>query len=281
MKQKKLAIIYYIPSSSFKYDTWVDGFTASIDILKNIFDVQMINLYDSPPQISYLNSFDFLLFKSNWDWFVDIFYKSNINSITTKSGIMISGSTPPTEPHLYDVLFYETPWYEQFVTKHQMAVHAFGINTDVMQPFDLEKNYDWIAVGAFKPYKRYELLFNKPGKGVIIGEYPPKKAMLMTVVKQYITNTPGILTQLKRAGIETIDFISYKDLCNRYNASKHVYVPAELHGGGERCVLEARACEISVSIESDNPKLESLLDSPIYDHRYYANQLQLGINSVL
>ena len=60
-------------------------------------------------------------------------------------------------------------------------------------------------------------------------------------------------------------------------SSKNVYIPASIQGGGERAVLEARACNIKVTIEDDNPKLKELLTSQIYDHHYYSDQLNYGI----
>lgn len=73
------------------------------------------------------------------------------------------------------------------------------------------------------------------------------------------------------------DMIEPEKLAELYRASKLAYIPAELHGGGERALLEARACGIPVQFESDNPKLEELSTSPIYDHHYYAQQLKKGI----
>ena len=279
MDKTNVAIIYYVPNSSLKYTSWIDGFTAALEILKEKFNISMINLFDETPDISYLNSFQFLLFKSNWNWIVDNYYKSICKEIITKTGIMISGSLPPAEENLYDILFYETPWYEQFVKKHSMAIHAFGINTEIMHPLKLEKKYDWISVGAFKPYKRYDILLNKPGRGIIIGDYPPKIKFL-SKLKQRLNGKHDILTCLNKAGVTTKNFMSYEDLRNYYNLSIKAYVTAELHGGGERCVLEARACGIEVTVETDNPKLKTLLNSPIYDHKYYAKQIEYGINTV-
>lgn len=54
-------------------------------------------------------------------------------------------------------------------------------------------------------------------------------------------------------------------------------MPDDVLGGGERAILEARSLGVEVEIESDNPKLAELLDSPIYDHLYYAAQLRFGL----
>ena len=66
-----------------------------------------------------------------------------------------------------------------------------------------------------------------------------------------------------------------------YHAARCVYIPAEVGGGGERAILEARSCGISVEVENDNPKLKELLTCPIWDECYYAEQLRKGILSCL
>jgi len=62
-----------------------------------------------------------------------------------------------------------------------------------------------------------------------------------------------------------------------YNRAKIVYIPANIIGGGERAVLEARACGCKVEVEPDNPKLQELLNCPLWDTNYYTDQLVKGI----
>ena len=60
-----------------------------------------------------------------------------------------------------------------------------------------------------------------------------------------------------------------------------IYIPASTIGGGERAVLEARACERNVEVEPDNPKLQELLTCTVYEEKYYASQLKRGIKKCL
>jgi hypothetical protein len=59
----------------------------------------------------------------------------------------------------------------------------------------------------------------------------------------------------------------------------HMCVPAcflhlPAHAGGERALLEARACGAQVEVAEDNPKLQYLLRlSPVPDHHKYAKQV--------
>jgi hypothetical protein len=73
--------------------------------------------------------------------------------------------------------------------------------------------------------------------------------------------------------------MSTERLARYYQNAKCVYVPADIYGGGERAVLEARASDCIVKIEEDNPKLKELLDSPLWDEHYYAIQLKKGIET--
>ena len=60
-------------------------------------------------------------------------------------------------------------------------------------------------------------------------------------------------------------------------SSKNVLVPDDWRGGGERAVLEARACGATVLVAEDNPKLQSPREGPLYTTLFYAGQLELGL----
>jgi hypothetical protein len=83
------------------------------------------------------------------------------------------------------------------------------------------------------------------------------------------------------AGVGISGMLYPSKLRNIYNCSDVVYIPADINGGGERAILEARACGRTVEVERDNPKLQELVDGQLFDHHYYAEQLKKGILSVL
>ena len=71
-----------------------------------------------------------------------------------------------------------------------------------------------------------------------------------------------------------LDFISYEELAQYYRRARNVLVAASVHGGGERSVLEARACATPVHVADDNPKLRELANqSGVWDHEYYDGSL--------
>lgn len=276
---ERIAILFSIPPNSKKINSWHDGFTAAVELLSNDFKIDWINVSENDFFNKYnaesLNNYDFVLTKSVWRDKIDLFLRQNSNKITTPIGMMISGSLRKPilkEMKFYDTVWYETNWYytNKKINRHQNAHHGFGIDTSIMNiDNSIKKIYDWILVGAPKKYKRVHHLIPKKGNKLFIGD--------LTNNDKYTKKT---LLSLTKNGIELKDFVSYSELAFLYNSSKSCLVPTKLHGGGERSVLEARACGIPVEIRDDNPKLKELLTSDIWDHVYYFKQLKKGIQSI-
>jgi hypothetical protein len=99
--------------------------------------------------------------------------------------------------------------------------------------------------------------------------------------KENIYESMDIIDALLNGGVMVATEAAPETLLKYYNNSINVYLPALTIGGGERSLLEARACGCNVEVELDNPKLQELLTCPIWDHRYYADQLKKGILSCL
>lgn len=267
-----IVIIFYIPeTNTSKYKNWEDGFTKAIAILSQQFSVSWLNLADEKPTAETLNKYDFLIVKSCWDWIVDKYVRS-LKGLNVPTGLAISCSRLPKNKssiYSYDVLWYETHWYSQFIKNHPRTFHAFGINTNAFKFEESIKEYDVLSIGQLASYKRHEKILNLKGsKKIVIGD----------------TNTEEgekIKYSLKEKNVEVIDFMNQNSLSKYINKSKLVYIPASINGGGERAVLEARSCGVEVLIENDNPKLEELLTSEIWDETYYAANLIKGIFSIL
>jgi acetyltransferase-like isoleucine patch superfamily enzyme len=272
LKISNIAVLYYVPKDSPKANIWHDGFTAAIEKLKITYNVKLFNLSEYQPLINELNTFDFIIVKSNWNWIPDNYLRKKIKKVKAFKSLMISGVNPPpaiNEMLFYDVLYFETFWYYPQIKHHPNCVHAFGIDKSVMYKMEnIQKKYDWICVGAFTNYKRYNLFLEKQGRKIAIGE-------------SHYSDSSEIIGKLKERDVEIYNFMPYPELVKFYNESKALYVPATVDGGGERAVLEARACGIDVFIEEDNPKLKELLKSPIWDEDYYSQQLIKGIENIL
>ena len=91
----------------------------------------------------------------------------------------------------------------------------------------------------------------------------------------------GIIGDLLLGGVCVSDQVLPEKLADIYRASQVVYLPADVLGGSERSVLEARSCGVPVEIEADNPKLKELMTCPVWDHLYYYKALKKGILACL
>ncbi len=130
---------------------------------------------------------------------------------------------------------------------------------------------NYLSVGAFAKWKRHDKIKNKEGRRFVLGE----------IQKDNMLESMEIITDLLKNKIGVIPQQNSQDLNLIYNNTVTVYIPADIYGGGERAVLEARSCGCDVIVEDDNPKLQELLKSPLWDEVYYSNQLKKGVESCL
>lgn len=156
--------------------------------------------------------------------------------------------------------------------KTPKAVKAFGTNTDIFNELDIAFPivWDYIGVGAFASWKNWEKMIDMPGTKLVVGQYQ-------------LNNEPEsieIIRTLIKGGVTVSNTLNPLDLVSHYHYARTAYIPSNVNGGGERSVLEARSCGLSVLVE--NPKLQELVDvKKIPSHFDYAKQLKKGIWSVL
>lgn len=267
----KILFVYDIPNTTH----WKDGLWAALQLLEKEYDVSYWNLAVIKNFPCSLDHFDFILGWSSFDGEI----AHLMRNLKVPHGLCIGGYT--FEPHLidhFDVLFYETEWYAkaELHNRHKNAVHAFGINSDIFfeknsQYFEWPKIYDYLTIGAFSEWKRQLYILKKEGVRMAVGH----------IQEGNMEESFGIISELIAYGCGVMGETSPETLANMIRAAKKVYLPATITGGSERSVLESRACGTEVEVEEDNPKLQELLTSPIWDHHYYAAQLKKGIESCL
>lgn len=266
-KVDRIAVVYFVPNTNKeKYLNWSDGFTAAMKLLEQKYHIHWINLHDKKPTAEELNEYDFLIVKSCWDWIVDRYIRG-LEGLKTKRGIAISCSKPPHSEKaawFYDVLWYENDLYKEYLKNYPNKIKAFGVNTDVFKPADVTKDIDALTIGAFAPYKRLHLLNDLEGK---------RKIIIGDANTQYSEE----IKKLLNPDIEIIDYVSQNELAIYINRSKMVFVPFEEKGGGERCVLEAMACQTPIRIMDDNKELQYLARQRVLSHYDYADALEKGL----
>lgn len=271
----KLLFVYDIKNE----DYWKDGLWAALNLLEQDFEITRWNISKQTPLeagVVATYKWNFVLgwggFNSPVDRWIQV--GKDLYETPIRRGLCIGGNAhPPTGADNYDVLFYETKWYRDQIKLHPNIVHAFGINADLYNdpelPFPIV--WDYISVGSLAAWKRHEKIFEKQGRRLVIGEYQEGNEQ----------ESLEIARELLKNGVAVSPLTNPFDYSLLLHCSRTAYIPATVIGGGERAVLEARACGLHVEIEADNPKLQELITSPIYDHYYYAKQLKKGILSVL
>lgn len=265
VKPFRMLYVYY-----HEYPDMVcDGLSAAINWMAcGIGLIQSYNMAkDITPQIDF-DDFDFIL---AWGAFGSPADKFVSNLVTkARKGLCLGGNAsfiPDFIP--YDVIFYETEWVKNNYLKDikTKLIHAFGYNKYVYKNLNRERTIDYLGVGSFSRWKRWERMIDKPGNKMVVGEFQ----------KGNPAESADIYNMLDEAGVKCKDMIPSNELNLIYNKAKTVYIPADIYGGGERAVLEARACGCKVEVEFDNPKLQELLTCPLWDEDYYISQLKKGI----
>lgn len=270
----RINVVHALPRTSSAFGKDEDGFSAAMRVLADRHDVRWVNVHPANPdhrkQRSLICDADVVLVRSDWGWYPDRAAAAALARTARPCALLIAGSSrPPTlrQQLRYDALLFETPWYAQFVTEHPFAVRAFGIDTDVMRDLGRSRDIDHLFVGRLASFKRPLRLLDKLGRRVAVGDFASAPEQ--------------VVRSLTDDGVELIDHVSQEELAQLYNRSRSVFVPCELQGGGERAVLEGRACGCSVEIADDNPKLASLLDLPLNSQHDYAREIERTLAAVL
>lgn len=249
-----------------KPEYWMDGLYNALKILSRYYNIEYYNINGGKLRDTFFP--DFILgwgaFGSRTDQWVQ--------RKQQKKGLCIAGNTnPPTGADKYDVLFYETKWYREQIKFHPNIVHAFGVNTEIYRPMWMTRAFDFIGAGCLASWKRWERMNNKGGSRIVIGDYQRNNE----------AESSRIALELLKGGVILSDQMSPLDLVKFINMADTAYVPSNIYGGGERFVMEAKACGLKVEVEDDNPKLLELVNSDVLTHTTYAEKLREGIESVL
>ena len=274
-----------VPDAAFEV-----GFLQAMRLLENLGKLRftMLNLMDlnyldgalvRSEACSYFEAFDVVFVKSNFQYHVDEFARDFLRACAVPRVLLVSGSYPPAAPehaYFYDLCFFEVFWFEsRHLANHPAAVHAFGIDRRMLlqgaanasNTSGSSKAWDLLFIGAMADHaghKRPHFIGHQSGRRVAVGKADSEEAQ-------------AVVADLRRRGVTVLAPLPYDQLAALIQSSEAVYVPDDYLGGGERAVLEARTLGVRVQIEPDNPKLAELITSPIYDHAYYAEQLNYGL----
>lgn len=266
----KLLFIYEYPHEEFL----LDGLHSAIEILEKDFKIEKMNLAKEG-RGGTLKGYDFILGHGAFGSGVDLYLQDDFQKDNIPRGLCIAGNATEVKgADRYQILFYETDWVnDNYLPSHPNKVKAFGINTQIFHEVDIPMPivWDYIGVGALANWKRWEYMLKKSGSRLVVGEYQEDNEQeSLEIVKKLLKNS-----------VMVSPMVHPFDLSNFYHWSRTLYIAADIIGGGERSVLEAKSCGLEVMCEEDNPKLQELIDlKKVPDHIEYAKILKKAILKV-
>eukprot|EP00948_MAST-09A_sp_MAST-9A-sp1_P000080 g80.t1 len=285
-KKLQLLAVHY-RSPSIPKEAFENGYLAALKHLRINITYLDIGQWEGrqPDEIDYsiFYNHDMIFVKSNWFWVVDKFMRTHVPNCATPKALLISGTARPpelAEMMYYDLLVYETDWYEKFILSHPNRIQAFGIDTSVVKETTLPvyRDIDVLFVGTLTDYKRPLKLIDRQRELISrLGKVPH----IIAIGSKSADDSESIVRTLEAAGITVMSEIPYPQLAKLYARAKELYIPSYHYGGGERAVLEARAMKVPfIHVEPDNEKLEQLRDGIFMDEGYYGKQLQKAVESL-
>ena len=208
---------------------------------------------------------------------IDKWVRKTLGHVRHKIAMQETSITMPNREALlwYHAVFYETEWfrnrpqYKALLDLHPRMYQAFGVNTAIFRPREptgmgtpQSKLFDYMYAGQIDDVlKRVLRITEKSGRRLVVGN----------------TGRQSTVDALRAAGVEVIaEQAAYEDLAALMRMSKIVFVPTADWGGGERLLLEARACGTAVEYAEDNGKLKHLMELPVPNHCLFAQQLLRG-----
>lgn len=259
------------------FQGWNDGLKAALDYLSqehnweiNIYNVQTMKSPSVPDDV------DFALFWGAFD------KKAHQHKVFKKQGLCFGGG-PTVHPLIsnFDIVFAENSFDVPVFKKQGVeSIQAFGTNTQLFRHLkNSPKVFEAIYPAAFAAWKHHEKFAGymrlHGGLGLAIGQ---KQADGWEKECYEVCEANGILT---------LDWVPGNTLVSLYNASKTVYLSPDAMGGCQRAVLEAKACDIPLVIESDSPRLKEFSEmSRIqilkeFSEKAYGENLKKGIEMIL
>lgn len=273
----ELCLITELPKEHFGF--WNDGLRAAIGVLQHSFGWN-IYVYNIPSMVkpSIPDHYDFYLF---WGAFGR---PQHERRLFKKQGLLFGGgNTYHPNMHNFDIVFAESKIdYQEIRSYGIKTLQAFGTNTDLFKPdTNQPKTIDYLYPSAFAQWKRHDKF------AAYVKQQTPAPVAMAIGYMQPDGWEKECYEVCQKNGISVMPWVPSETLAWFYNASKNVYVAADQMGGCQRTILEAKACNVNVIVDSDSTKLAELgkltHEDVVKDWNQmsYAEKIKQGIEEVV
>jgi len=239
MRKKKIAFLWF--GINGRYGVWRDGLWKAMKHIEKVHDVKY---FDPTDDFESWNP-DIILFwealctsqskdKEMWDKVVRSPFK--------KALLFAGGPIKAEWAKPFDHIFVESKINaDEFNALGITNSTAFGINEEIFYPKNLEKKYLGMHHGTCASWKRQWLIGEAIGdKGIVVGRY------------QDTDSYP--FNRCKELGTTVLDEKTPEEISDLLNQSFTCLQTSDYWGGGQRCTLEALACNVPVVCMTDSPK---------------------------
>jgi hypothetical protein len=222
-----------------RYGVWKDGLYAAMKLIEQEHTVTYHEPTDTVPEDA------FVLY---WEAACTINGKDAVNynrvrRLPNKKALLFAGGPIRGEwLQGFDHVFYESKINGDELRGLGVSCSlAFGINEKIMQPAAQSKIYDGMHHGTCASWKRQWLVGEAlHEKGLVVGRHQPED--------QYPFD------RCKELGCNVLPEQQPEEICNLLNQSMCCLQTSDYWGGGQRCTLEALACNVPVVCMKDSPK---------------------------
>lgn len=234
-----------------RYGMWEDGLYAAMKVLEKTnevkyFDFPLKGMEEfNPDVVLYWEAPCTLLGKDAAN------YQSVLNLPYKKALLYAGGPIEPKTCHGFDLYFVESKISEeQFEELGLTWKRAFGVNTQIMKPMKMDKEWDGVIHATFAEWKRHNLFARALGnRGLAVGR-----------IQEHDRN--GYEECLKRK-VTVVNELPPREVAIVLNTAFTVVNTSAADGGGQRCTLEAMACGIPVIVMNDSPKNDEYVEESL------------------
>lgn len=236
---RKLRIAFVWQGISGRYGVWNDGLREAMRHIEkdhtvtyheptdDIKDVDIVLYWEAPCTINGKDAANYL----------------RVRSLPFKKFLLFAGGPIKKEwVDGFDHVFVESKINkDEFNALGVPNSTAFGINERIFEPKHMERIYDGIHHGTCASWKRQWL----------VGEALKEKGL---VVGRYQESDPRPFDECRKFGCNVMDEKKPEELVDLINQSWTCVQTSDFWGGGQRCTLEAMACNVPPIVMSDSPK---------------------------